>query len=100
MACGFDVPDGRNDEGSGDFVELTTTERGDDISLKAALFVHVGDDAAALEVAPKAEGILKDVATRRLLPYGFSLSAGLLTGLHQGDLGPSPEAQISNHASV
>ncbi|WP_417212789.1 hypothetical protein [Sutterella wadsworthensis] len=62
------MPDGRDDEGSGDFVELTTTERGDDISLEAALFVHVGDDPAALQVAPQAEGVLKDVATGWLLP--------------------------------
>ncbi|CCZ17141.1 unknown [Sutterella wadsworthensis CAG:135] len=57
MACGFDVPDGRDDEGSGYFVELTATERGDDITLKAALFVHVGRDPAALQVAPQAEGV-------------------------------------------
>ena len=57
MACGFDVPDGRDDEGSGDFVELTATERGDDITLKAALFIHVGGDSAALEIAPQAEGV-------------------------------------------
>lgn len=57
MARRFYVPDGRDDEGSGDFVELTTTERGDDISLEAALFIHVGGDSAALEIAPQAEGV-------------------------------------------
>lgn len=35
-----------------------------------------------------------------LLPQLLPLSAGLLTGLHQGDLGPTSEAQIRNHASV
>jgi len=57
MAFGFDVPDGGNDKRSGDLIELTATEGGDDITLKAALFVHVGGDSAALEIAPQAEGV-------------------------------------------
>lgn len=41
--------------------------------------------------------------TVELLPYTpelLPLSAGQLPGLHQRDLGPSSEAQISNPASV
>lgn len=57
MAFCFNVPDGGYDEWSCDLVELATAKRGDDISLKAALFVHVGHDPAAFEIAPKAESV-------------------------------------------
>lgn len=48
MACRFYVPDGSNDERSGDLVELATAERLDHVPLEAALLVHVGNDAAPL----------------------------------------------------
>lgn len=100
MAFCFNVPDGGYDEWSCDLVELAASQRLDDISLQAALLIHVRDDSAALQGAPKAKCISKHISLRRLLSEFFALSSGELTRLKQRDFGPTPESEISNPSSV
>lgn len=64
------------------------------MTLNHPPFVLIRDDAATLLIAPDAEGVGKDIASRRLLSLFFSLLSGDLTGFFQSHLGEVPELYI------
>lgn len=64
------------------------------MTLNHPALVLIRDDAATLLIAPDAEGVGKDIASRRLLSLFFFLLSGDLTGFFQSHLGEVPELDI------
>ena len=63
----FDAFDGLDDKRRGDLIDLTPSQRADDVALHAAAFILVADDATALEVLPERPSVAQCVAAWRLL---------------------------------
>ena len=64
------------------------------MTLNHPALVLIRNDATSLLIAPDAEGVGKDIASRRLLSLFFSLLSGDLTGFFQSHLGEVPELYI------
>lgn len=64
------------------------------MTLDHPALVLIRDDVVTLLIAPDAEGVGKDIASRRLLSLFFSLPSGDLTGFFQSHLGEVSEFDI------
>ena len=63
---------GADDEWGGDLVELTISERFDDVPLQASAFVLIAHDLGLFEAAPKTKGVFQYIPFGRLEPDVFS----------------------------
>ena len=100
MSCRLNAFDCVNDKRRGDFVDLTTADRPDDVSLQSPLFVCVRDDPASLEIAPKLEGVCEHIAFRRLKSERFSSLSSFLTRLFKRHLRPSAKRDVGNASCI
>ena len=59
---------GSDHERSRDLVELTISERFDDVPLQAAAFVQIAHDLGLFETTPKTKSVFQYIPFRRLEP--------------------------------
>lgn len=74
---------GADDEWGGDLVELTISERFDDVPLQASAFVLIAHDLGLFEAAPKTKGVFQYIALRWLKPDVLSQASGFLSCLRE-----------------
>lgn len=96
----LDAFDCLDDERSGDLIDLSATERSDDVALHAALFVLIRHDAAALEVLPKRPSVAQCVATWRFLAELLALAPGDLASLHETHFWPMSKCEVCDTAAM
>lgn len=88
--------DGVDDEGRRDLVELSGSDRPDEVAHEAPSLILIGHDAPALETAPQLEGIAERVTRRRSLTDLLFLSSRELSGLRERQGGKVPEKEVSD----
>lgn len=88
--------DGVDDEGRRDLVELSGSDRPDEVAHEAPSLILIGHDAPALETAPQLEGIAERVTRRRSLTDLLFLSSRELSGLGERQGGEVPEKEVSD----
>ena len=90
--------DGMDDERGRDLVELSRTDRPDEIALEAPTLILIAHDAPALQAAPKLEGVSKRITQGRFLTDLLFLSSRELSGLRESQGGKVTEKVISHLA--
>ena len=96
LARFVEASNGVDDEGRGDFVELSGSDRSDEIALESAPFILIADDAPALQAAPKLEGVSKRITRGRFLTDLLFLSSRELSGLRECQGGEVTEKEVSD----
>ena len=74
---------GSDHERSRDLVELTISERFDDVPLQASAFVLVAHDLGLFEAAPETKSVFQYIALRWLKPDVLSQASGFLSCLRE-----------------
>lgn len=85
-----------DDERGRDLVELSRTDRPDEIALEAPTLILIAHDAPALQAAPKLEGVSKRITRGRFLTDLLFLSSRELSGLRECQGGEVTEKEVSD----